>query len=146
MGCPPFVSLSTHPRGEMQVVTTAGSMLYFISLGNVTMFIFNLCNSFYTLFIISKGQKNCWKAFTARERLAWRCGEVTKQGDKHLGRLCQGRLWLGLGAEPEALEMVTTLFSPFFLFPLQWKNSFFSPAPSFTGAFGLWQADEPIAE
>lgn len=90
--------------------------------------------------------KKSWKVFKTRERLALRCGEVTKQGDKHLGRLCQGCLWLGLGAEPEALEMVTTLFSPCFLFPLQWKNSFFYLAPSFTSACGLWQADESVAE
>lgn len=143
MGCLPSVSPSTHPSGELQVAAV-GSVLYFVSLGDVIMFIFSLCNLFYTLYVISEGEKKCWKVFKARERLALKRGEVTNQGDKHLGRLCQGCLWLGLGAE--ASEMVTTLFSPCFLFPFQWKNSLFSPAPSFTSAFGWWQADKSTAE
>lgn len=89
-------------------------------------------------------RKKCWKVFKIEERLPLKCGEVIKQGVKHIGRHCQGCLWFGLGAEPEASEMATTLFSPCFLFPLQWKNSCFSPAQSFTS--GWWQADKSTTE
>lgn len=140
-GLSDFCEPSTLPRGELQVVTTE-SMLHFMFLGNVIMFIFSLCNLFYTLYITCEGEKNVGKYL--KQRLALKFGEVTKQGDKYLGRFCQGCLWLGLGAEPQALEMVRIIsvlvsYSPY-------NNSFFSPAPSFTSAFGWWQADKSTAE
>lgn len=142
MGCLPLMSPSTHPRGELQVATV-GSMLYLMSLGDVIIFIFSLCNLFYTLYIISEGEKKCWKVFKIGERLPLKCGEVINK-ELNTGRHCRGCLWFGLGAEPEASEMATILFSPCFLFPLQWKNSCFSPAPSFTS--GWWQADKSTTE
>lgn len=60
MGCLPLMSPSTHPRSELQV-TRVGSMLYFMSLGDVIMFVFSLCNLLYTLYIISEGEKNVGK-------------------------------------------------------------------------------------
>lgn len=98
---------STHPRGELQVATV-GSMLYFMFLGDAIMFISSLCNLFYTLYIISEGKKKKVGKYLKQEKCL-KYGEVTKQGDKHLGRLCQGCLWLGLGAEPEASKMVGTI-------------------------------------
>lgn len=89
------------------------TVLYFVSLGNFIMIIsasvigFTLCR----LFPKEKKKKN-WKVFKTKYRLALTCGELTKQEQKHLCRLCQGCLWLD--AESEALAMVTTLFSLFF--------------------------------